>query len=412
MSELAKKTTKRPESKSSNIISKAQKSDYAQSISSPIDRILNLQRTIGNRAVQRLLSVGVIQQSSAKQTPSTLTPQGSLFRKHHAADQLSRTPRISAVNFNVVGYPFLSLKSKDLCKTKYDVTKYVKANVMSGDGNMTDVVTRLIKAKTITVTGRRDLYAKEMQKYNYKLGAMMHVGDCLLMQKAWIDPNIGSLPSLKTIKPSLKAKIIATIYAEQTQDQPEQHRYIWYSIRKRIESWEKPAQLIYPGAKKGVLSQYDGFGNTQYMYAKNYLITGKTTLPKSKFNPAVVDSIKKMVEAEWSTKIPEDAGMFYFHWTGKKSPFLNKCWKKNPKMTDKNRESHCVEEYRKHLKWKATLVKTIPQYKTAYIPILLPFPPALPLPPVPILIPIPTKATKKGLPPYGTAYFFKSTRLP
>ena len=278
----------------------------------------------------------------------------------------------------------LSLKSKNLCKKKFDATKYVKATVNKGE-SMKPLVDRLIKAGKITVNGRRQIYANKMQALNYKKGDWMHPGDCLIMQKQWNDPNIAQLPSKKTIKSDLMAKIIATIYGEQTQDIPEQHRYIWYSIRKRIESWERPAKLVYPGAKKGVLSQYDAFGNTQYKRAKDYLLNGKK-YKKEKLNSDVVDNIKKMVESEWDTKIAKDAGMFYFHWTENVSPTLNKCWKRkdNAKKSDQDRENTCVEEFRKQLKWEAKLVKSIPQTGTG----------------------------KKGSPPFGTMYIFQSTRQP
>jgi hypothetical protein len=42
-------------------VSRKEKPDIAQSMNSPIDRILHLQTTIGNQAVQRLLKTGVIQ---------------------------------------------------------------------------------------------------------------------------------------------------------------------------------------------------------------------------------------------------------------------------------------------------------------------------------------------------------------
>jgi len=296
-----------------------------------------------------------------------------------------------------------SLKSKDLCEKKFDPSTYVIAKVEKEDGSMTDVVDRLIDDKTIKVNGRRAVYVKKMKEYNYKSNAMMHVEDCLLMLKQWNDPNIGILPSQKSIKSDLMAKIIATIYAEQTQNLPQQHRYIWHAIRKRIESWEKPAKLVYPGKKKGVLSQFHAFGNTQYKYAKKYLIRGKkTTLPKSKFNPKVVDNIEKMVKSEWEgtnikmsfwfwtldipNQYPRDAGMFYFHWTTNVSPFLNNCWKKKEyaKKNDKDRESACVEDFKQYLKWNVKLVKSIP----------------------------PSGAHKKGSPPIGTMYIFKSERQP
>jgi len=51
----AKIAAKTPESKRENSTSRTQKTDFSQSISSPINHILHLQRTIGNQAVQRLI---------------------------------------------------------------------------------------------------------------------------------------------------------------------------------------------------------------------------------------------------------------------------------------------------------------------------------------------------------------------
>jgi hypothetical protein len=278
-----------------------------------------------------------------------------------------------------------SLQTRGKCKTKFDAAKYVKATVEKGDRNMTDVVDRLMKAKTITVRGQRSVYAGKMQRLNYAKGAFMHVGDCVIMQKDWTDPNIGRLPARKTIGSDLMAKIVATIYAEQTEDVPDQHKYIWHAMRKMIESWEKPAKLVYPGKKKGVLAEFDGFGSTQYFRAKEYLKTGKK--PASRYlNAHVVDRIKAMVEKEWTTKIAKDAGMYYFHWTLKNSPTLNKCWntKENAKKSDADREATCVEAFRKALKWEAKRVKTLRG----------------------------KGARKKGSPPIGSMYVFESTRTP
>ena len=61
MSERVRITAKKPETKRENLAPKAQKPKISQSISSPIDRILHLQRTIGNQAVQRLFKSGLIQ---------------------------------------------------------------------------------------------------------------------------------------------------------------------------------------------------------------------------------------------------------------------------------------------------------------------------------------------------------------
>ncbi len=61
MSEKVKVSSKTPESKRDNSVSRIRKTDSSQSLSSPIDQILFLQRTVGNQAVQRLFKSGVIQ---------------------------------------------------------------------------------------------------------------------------------------------------------------------------------------------------------------------------------------------------------------------------------------------------------------------------------------------------------------
>lgn len=68
MGERIKATTKGPESKSTPV-SKKKKSDFYQK-SSPVDHILFLQRTIGNRAVQGLFKSGAIQTSPDDPIPS------------------------------------------------------------------------------------------------------------------------------------------------------------------------------------------------------------------------------------------------------------------------------------------------------------------------------------------------------
>lgn len=61
MDKIGKITTKTPESKRDNSVSRMRKTDSSRSTSSPIDHVLSLQRTIGNQAVQRLFKSGVIQ---------------------------------------------------------------------------------------------------------------------------------------------------------------------------------------------------------------------------------------------------------------------------------------------------------------------------------------------------------------
>ncbi len=61
MSERVKVPTKAPEAKKENVMSQTRETESSQSMNSPGDRILFLQRTIGNQAVQRLFNSGAIQ---------------------------------------------------------------------------------------------------------------------------------------------------------------------------------------------------------------------------------------------------------------------------------------------------------------------------------------------------------------
>lgn len=61
MSEIAASTRKRSETKGEVSVSRIKKADVSQSIHSPVDQVLYLQRTIGNRAVQQLIRSGTLQ---------------------------------------------------------------------------------------------------------------------------------------------------------------------------------------------------------------------------------------------------------------------------------------------------------------------------------------------------------------
>ena len=47
--------------KKNNPASRTQKTSLLRSLNSPVDQVLELQRTIGNQAIQRMLNAGVIQ---------------------------------------------------------------------------------------------------------------------------------------------------------------------------------------------------------------------------------------------------------------------------------------------------------------------------------------------------------------
>jgi len=94
MSERAKLTTKISEAKRENSVTKTQRTDFSQSISSPVDHILFLHRTIGNQAVQRLLKAGVIQAKLKIGQPNDVYEQEA----DRVAEQVMRMPEDIAVS--------------------------------------------------------------------------------------------------------------------------------------------------------------------------------------------------------------------------------------------------------------------------------------------------------------------------
>ncbi len=61
MSEAIRIVVKAPEKKKENQVSQVQKGNFYQPLSSPVEQILFLQRTIGNQAVQKLMKSGALQ---------------------------------------------------------------------------------------------------------------------------------------------------------------------------------------------------------------------------------------------------------------------------------------------------------------------------------------------------------------
>jgi len=61
MGERAGQIAKEPEAKQSNSNSQVRRSERLQSMDTPLDRILFLQRTAGNQAVSRLMRSGALQ---------------------------------------------------------------------------------------------------------------------------------------------------------------------------------------------------------------------------------------------------------------------------------------------------------------------------------------------------------------
>jgi len=61
------------EARRDNSVSKKQKADVSHSMNSPVQQVLSLQRTIGNKAVQRLIKSGALQAKLKISMPVTDT---------------------------------------------------------------------------------------------------------------------------------------------------------------------------------------------------------------------------------------------------------------------------------------------------------------------------------------------------
>ncbi len=88
MHDKAKVTVRKPETKKGNPVSQTRKTERSQSMNSPIDRILFLQRTIGNQAVQRMMTSGTIQAKLKIGQPGDIYEQEA----DRVADQVMRMP--------------------------------------------------------------------------------------------------------------------------------------------------------------------------------------------------------------------------------------------------------------------------------------------------------------------------------
>ncbi len=90
MNERIRISVKTPESKEGKKVSKMKKTDLSQSTDSPVDRILFLQRTIGNQAIQRLIKSGTIQAKLRIGQPGDVYEQEA----DRVAEQVMRMPDI------------------------------------------------------------------------------------------------------------------------------------------------------------------------------------------------------------------------------------------------------------------------------------------------------------------------------
>ncbi len=88
MSEGVRESAKKPEASKEDRTSETRKSDYSQPVNSSIDRILFLQRTIGNQAVGRLIKYGALQTKLKIGQPNDIYEQEA----DRVAEQVMRIP--------------------------------------------------------------------------------------------------------------------------------------------------------------------------------------------------------------------------------------------------------------------------------------------------------------------------------
>ena len=159
-------------------------------------------------------------------------------------------------------------------------------------------------------------YDAELARLNTDINTS-RIGNCALLLRGWTDPAIGRLPTIGVgpgtgVIPADVRDAVATIYSEQTgtsANAREQQKYIWFSIRTRLQLG------MHGPALSDVLREggYFGRGTPDYQEATRDLNRSLPTL-------AAVVQILNMVQATYMSPIPHDAGPYYFHWRRRGTP--------------------------------------------------------------------------------------------
>lgn len=215
------------------------------------------------------------------------------------------------------------LADKDLKKI---YKEWVTETVDENDKGYETIVDRAIAKKSGLFQGRKGVYAEEVKRHNDKWIGSLNKGECVALPVGWKDPNIGTLPAkpgkgtLKSTDPAAQA--IAVVYAEQTGKSKEtgvaanfkqQQKYIWFSIRKRVEGAGYPPDLVSVLDPK----QYHAIGGSNYKAALKDLETNETP------GDDALKSAKEVVLDNWTSAMPADAGAGYFHWLSDSTPESN-----------------------------------------------------------------------------------------
>jgi cell wall-associated NlpC family hydrolase len=126
MSQMAKAIEKASIAKKEKSVSHIRKINYSQSISSPADRILFLQRTVGNQAVQRLIRSGSLQMKLRISQPNDIYEQEA----ERVADAVIQMPEPQAASS---GTPHIQRACSTCKEEKELMTKADNASEITHD---------------------------------------------------------------------------------------------------------------------------------------------------------------------------------------------------------------------------------------------------------------------------------------
>src|SRR3989304_1847253 len=130
MGEATRVEAKASETKKENVASQKQNVDLSQSISSPAEQILFLQRTIGNEAVGRLI------RSGALQTKFRIGRTGDKYEQEadRVADQVMRTPDVSIETKASSNIQEEALQKKEASGSTFEVTPEFESHINATRG--------------------------------------------------------------------------------------------------------------------------------------------------------------------------------------------------------------------------------------------------------------------------------------
>ncbi len=235
-------------------------------------------------------------------------------------------------------------------------TAWERETVRKGDAAYKPVVERVSRRTPGLYEGRAAEYERLVETLNEPWIGPLNEGDCVALPMGWKDPNIGRLPPKPTgkIPTGDVAKAIAAVYSEQTSASPngqEQQKYIWFSIRKRIETAVRGPDLeSVLSLKAPAKSEYHAVGGSDYNEALEDL---KNETPTNK---AVLNA-KTVVLENWSAAPPKDAGAFYFHWRRDVTPTVEACYGKPKPKEREAKEKACAWAWANKQGWTAGVSK-------------------------------------------------------